>query len=76
MRHARADYERFQDPAGKIPAAEPVMLFRGQDRFAARVLRYYAHLLASADADRDIIRAVQCQADAMDAWPVKKTPDL
>ncbi len=31
MKHARADYDRIQDPAGKIPADEPVFLIRGQD---------------------------------------------
>ena len=31
MIHARDDYNRIQDPAGKIPADEPVFLLRAQD---------------------------------------------
>ena len=31
MKHARSDYDRIQDPDGKIPANEPVFLIRGQD---------------------------------------------
>lgn len=33
MRHARPDYDRFQDPAGLIPEDE-VILIRGQDQAA------------------------------------------
>ena len=29
MKHARDDYNRIQDPAGKIPEDEPVFLLRG-----------------------------------------------
>lgn len=31
MRHAREDYNRIQDPAGKIHEDEPVFLMRAQD---------------------------------------------
>lgn len=46
MPHARADYQRIQDPAGKIGEDEPVMLFRAQDRHMAAVLSHYAQMLA------------------------------
>ncbi len=45
MKHARPDYERIQVPAGRIPADEPVILFRAQDRHSAAVARFYADLV-------------------------------
>lgn len=76
MKHARADYDRIQDPAGLIPDDEPVFLLRAQDRFAATLLRMYKMLLFLAGIVGPIADAVSQQADAMDAWPTKKTPDL
>lgn len=77
MKHARADYDRIQDPAGKIPEGEPVFLLRGQDQFAARAVRYYARLVADWKGDADpIVQASRAQADLMDAWPKHKTPDM
>jgi hypothetical protein len=40
MRHARADYDRIQDPDGLIPQDEPVFLIRGQDRAAPAMERW------------------------------------
>ena len=40
MRHARPDYNRFQDPENLIPQDEPVLLLRGQDKLAPKTLRY------------------------------------
>lgn len=71
MRHAREDYDRIQDPAGKIPKDEPVMLFRGQDPFAPLVLDEYAALLhknARSDADHATARLVERQAWKMREW--------
>jgi hypothetical protein len=77
MKHARDDYNRIQDPAGIIPADEPVFLLRGQDKFAAETLRYYAHLVKhQRSPDMKIVFATLKQADAMDAWPTHKAPDL
>ena len=76
MKHARADYDRIQDPAGKIPEDEPVFLLRAQDKFAADTLRCYAQMIGFEGADDAIIQATLEQADRMDAWPVKKVPDL
>lgn len=45
MKHARDDYNRIQDPAGKIPADEPVFLLRARDKYAARAVLYYAELI-------------------------------
>lgn len=76
MKHARADYDRFQDPEGRIPADEPVMLFRGQDKHAAAVVRHYADLVALDGGSPEIVRACLEHANLMDAWPKKKAPDL
>lgn len=76
MKHARADYNRIQDPAGKIPDHEPVFLLRGQDKFAAITLRLYADEVEQGGGDPAIVAASRAQADAMDAWPKHKSPDM
>lgn len=77
MRHARADYDRIQDPAGLIPQDEPVFLLRGQDKFAAETLRYYAHLVRNSEnPDERIIIATEMQVERMKEWPKHKAPDL
>lgn len=84
MFHARVDYSRIQDPAGKIPADEPVFLLRGQDRFAAQAVRDYANAV-EADAMRNgtmtydtriLVRASREQAERMHDWAPKKFPDI
>jgi hypothetical protein len=74
MRHSRSDYNRIQDPEKKIPDDEPVFLLRGQDKLAAPILRMYAHMCKTECPE--LVASVQAQADAMDEWDVKKTPDL
>jgi hypothetical protein len=76
MKHARADYNRIQDPAGKIPDDEPVFLVRAQDRFSGTIVRVYRMLLLLAGIIGPIADALADHADAMDAWPKKKDPDL
>jgi hypothetical protein len=76
MKHARPDYDRIQDPAGLIPIDEPVLLFRGQDRYASQVARFYADLVEKNGGDREIVLRVRAHADRMDAWPKKKSPDI
>lgn len=76
MRHARADYDRIQDPAGLIPVEEPVFLLRGQDRNAAAAVRVWAKLVEDEGGSPEIVAAARDHADKMDAWPKKKTPDL
>jgi hypothetical protein len=76
MLHARKDYNRIQDPAGLIPADEPVFLLRAQDEVAARTVRYWAMALEARGGDPVIVEAARRQAQRMDAWPVKKMPDL
>lgn len=76
MKHAREDYNRFQDPLGLIPEDEPVMIFRGQDRFATVALDAYVDVLRSEGVAEDVADAVERQSKAMSDWHVKKVPNL
>ena len=76
MKHARPDYDRFQDPAGIIPEDEPVFLLRGQDRFAAATVRWYADLIEAEGADPEMVRLCRVHADRMQAWRPRKFPDV
>jgi hypothetical protein len=77
MRHARKDYQRrIVDLENVIPEDEPVFLLRGQDIFAARVVRFWAALVAQHDGDPAIVTAAMNIADEMDKWGPHKTPDL
>jgi hypothetical protein len=76
MRHGRSDYDnRIQDSAKKIAPDEPVFLLRGQDRWAARVVRYYADLLEASGTPQAHIDAVRKHALEMQNWRPKKSPD-
>lgn len=76
MKHARPDYDRFQDPEGKIPADEPVFLLRGQDVCAAETVRAYAGMVERAGGSAEMVSLCRSWADQMEQWPKKKTPDL
>lgn len=79
MRHARKDYDRIQDPDGKIPDDEPVFLIRGQDLAAPDTLREYAKLAHKAGAKPNLISATLKQANEMEEWQrqrARKTPDM
>ena len=76
MKHARADYDRIQDPAGKIPDDEPVFLIRGQDFVGATAVRIWADLNDLAGGDEQLSRLARAWARKMDAWPTKKPADL
>lgn len=79
MFHIRPDYNRIQDPDGKIPDDEPVFLIRGQDKVAAKVLNYYAMCAAEEGASLELVNMVNEQAKNMREWNEKircKTPDL
>lgn len=79
MKHARADYNRIQDPAGLIPADEPVFLIRAQDVAAAPTIRFWASQAEARGAAPDIVEAARRQADEIETYQdtVKvKVPDL
>ena len=58
-----------------IPADEPVFLIRGQDEVGGNAVRAWVELAAQAGASPDILSLAFHQAEKMDAWPKKKTPD-
>lgn len=79
MKHARTDYDRIQDPAGLIPAGEPVFLLRGQDVLAPKMLDTYATLVEMRNGDPEIVRLTRTHAEAMREWQRAhgyKMPDL
>lgn len=60
-----------------IPRAEPVFLLRAQDVLAADTVRDWARRLwLLTDSPQPAYGTAIVHADLMDAWPVKKTPDL
>lgn len=79
MIHAREDYNRIQDPAGLIPADEPVFLVRAQDVCAIPTLLAWAHQARAVGASNEIIEKVENHIRLMSDWkrnnPVK-VPDL
>lgn len=75
MIHAREDYNRIQDPAGKIPDDEPVFLLRGQDALACLAVEFYADLCAK-HGEPEVAAKARELANKMREWPVKKFPDL
>lgn len=75
MMHARPDYNDLDALNAKIPVDEPVFLLRAQDKHAATVVRVWA-ALARADGDPRLVALAEEHAQRMDAWPVKKSPDL
>ncbi len=79
MQHSRADYNRIQDPSGKIPADEPVFLLRGQDKHAPEVVAYWASLVLREGGDPKIANAAMEHARGMRDWQAehcRKAPDL
>lgn len=71
MIHGREDYNRIQDPSGKIPEGEPVFLLRAQDPVAAMVVRIYYLLTRDAGSKEDIVLSAAKQADAMEEWNLR-----
>ena len=79
MKHARSDYDRIQDPLGKIPDEEPVFLIRGQDKAGPAVLLYWAVVAERLGANSEICDMVREHAEEMRLWQrdhFSKVPDL
>lgn len=75
MKHARADYNRIQDPERLIPDDEPVFLIRGQDAIGAAVVEFWAGLNEEKGGDPALTALAREQAIAMVEWPVHKLAD-
>jgi hypothetical protein len=74
--HARSDYNRIQDPEGKIPENEPVFLIRAQDEVGAAAVRAWAHLYrVNGGADPVYLSAMR-HAERMEVWPKHKPADV
>ena len=43
MIHAREDYQRIQDPEGKIGEDEPVFMVRAKDKLTPSVMRHLGY---------------------------------
>ena len=79
MLHAREDYNRIQDPEGKIPEDEPVFLIRAQDVLARSVLGFYVEAAKAIDAQPELIQLVKEHAVRMAIWQEEhgyKYPDI
>jgi len=68
MKHAREDYNRIQDPEGKIPEEEPVFLIRAQDVTAPEIVQHWADLAAARGASNEIVMSAREQAMRMVDW--------
>ena len=79
MIHSRADFQRIQDPIGKIPENEPVFLLRGQDALSPRTLRFWAKELEEAGGEPEMVEMARNHADLMEEYQAEnkvKLPDL
>ncbi len=68
MIHARADYNRIQDPAGIIPDDEPVFLLRARDVSAPAVVRRWADIHAQQGGDPLMASMARKHAERMEVW--------
>lgn len=71
MKHARADYDRIQDPDEKIPLDEPVFLVRGQDLSGPATLRYWALQNEKRHGDPRATALANAHARKMEEWQAK-----
>jgi hypothetical protein len=71
MRHARDDYNRIQDPSGKIPVDEPVFLLRGQDLAAPDTLECWANMNEVRGGDPRASALAREWADEMRLWQMQ-----
>jgi len=79
MIHARNDYNRIQDPEGKIAEDEPVFLLRAKDSISPFVVEFWAKRLRLSGGDVEMTRMAEFQADRMREWQKRngcKLPDL
>ena len=68
MLHAREDYQRIQDPLGKIGEDEPVFLVRAKDVLAPMVMRQWAMLHRIQGGDSAMSDSVEKHANLTEKW--------
>jgi len=66
--HAREDYNRIQDPDGKIGEDEPVFLVRAQDSASVDCVVAWAHAAEKHGASPKIVELALKHADRMMQW--------
>lgn len=71
MIHAREDYNRIQDPSGKIAQDEPVFLLRAKDRTAPQILDEWARLQRFFGGDMRLADMATEHAKLMREWQAK-----
>lgn len=79
MKHAREDYNRIQDPAGKIGEDEPVFLLRAKDSLAPAMVENWASALQASGGDYKMVAMALDHARKMRLWQKEngcKLPDL
>jgi len=76
MIHAREDYNRIQDPAGKIGEDEPVFLLRAKDKHAPQTVREWAKMQAADGNTDECVQVAFRWADKMDEWQEKNGSKL
>lgn len=74
MSTGRADYDQLIKVQSLAPG-EPTFLLRARDAVAAAAVRAWASLAYEAGAPTEALELALQQADAMEAWPDKKTPN-
>lgn len=67
--------EAIEKQAEVTGLQEPYFILRGQDAFAAELVRQWAHLAESAGVPRQKVENARQCARAMRNWPTKKIPD-
>lgn len=68
MKHARDDYNRIQDPAGKIGEDEPVFLIRAQDQVAPMAVMAWAEQHLAWGGDPMLADLARAHARLMRKW--------
>jgi len=68
MIHAREDYNRIQDPEGKIGEDEPVFLVRAKDKCAPGIMRYWARIHEDMGGDLKMSEMMREHAKKAEDW--------
>lgn len=71
MKHAREDYNRIQDPEGKIGEDEPVFLLRASDKMAPQTVREWARLQKLAGNKDKAVQVALDWAETMEYWQLE-----
>ena len=74
MVHARKDYNKKKLDSF-IPKDEPVFLLRASDKYAPRVIKYWAEKVESNGGQKQMADDARKHADKMEAYGKSKMPD-